>query len=178
MSDSNFYNPIPNDSPFLTLVGLVATNWARVELVTDEAIWELLQVPPTVGACITSNIIGLSKRIDIVCALAGVRGVGDLKIKDFTGVANRHHELSKRRNRIVHDPWMEHFTTKEIAGVSISLDFKKKINMSMVSPSIVEIQNTADDIRRFEDLLWSKLEALLADLRSTTPGWQATAHMD
>jgi hypothetical protein len=63
----------PKEHPIYALIGQVAAAWAQVDHLLDILIWQLADVDPQAGACITAEITGTLPGPGRHCA-AGARG--------------------------------------------------------------------------------------------------------
>ena len=95
-----------NPQPITTRIGLIAAGWAKFKYATNAVIWHLANVDITAGACITSQIQSPSQRMKALIALVDLRGGGTALIKDLNTFSARADGLARRRNRMVHDPWL------------------------------------------------------------------------
>src|SRR5262249_26807541 len=100
----------PSDNPIYSLVGQIASDWAYVEHMLDIVIWELAEIEPERGACITAQMMGTYSRFKAIIALLMLRQ--RLTQKDLSRFINKATDLSNRangpgekRNRATHDPW-------------------------------------------------------------------------
>lgn len=105
------FHPLPDDNPCYALIGLVAAEQARIEHMLDVTIWELGEIDPAVGACITGQMMGMYGRYFAMLQLASYRAVPAAMIKEITQLQNKSGSLADLRNRIIHDPWLEDTST-------------------------------------------------------------------
>jgi hypothetical protein len=97
--------PLPESHPISSLVGHVASTWAHLEHTLDLAIWELLGVPPQVGASVTAQIMGAASRCKTIVALCKSKGLDESIAEKATKLMQKTYNTSDKRNRIVHDPF-------------------------------------------------------------------------
>jgi len=169
------FPPLPDNDPHLTAVGLVASNWARLERVADEAIWEMLQANPLASACVTSHIMGFGNRMKALISLMKLHGVGQYDIEKLKSILIRSYELNETRNRIVHDPWMFNKDTNERVRYAAHVDKKQIIQMDMKPMSEAELLETARSIRTLEDRCWETCDSILDTFRQPRAGWLVVA---
>lgn len=86
-------------------VGRVASAWAFLEFEIDQFIWELAGVEERAGACITTQLTGISARLRSAIALLHLRGAEEATVKSFKSFEGRIQEVLSARNRAVHDGW-------------------------------------------------------------------------
>jgi len=84
-------------------IGKVASGWSLFETVIDLTIWQLAGAHHLNCACMTAQIMGASRKLSLV----KLRENEAVRIKELNAIAKDTQNLSERRNRIVHDPWME-----------------------------------------------------------------------
>lgn len=105
------FGRLPDDHPFYTMVGRVASAWAHLEHTLDIVIWELTssgasKLSNQRLACITSQIMGVPGRCNAIIMLAGLHGLDDKSIqRPFRQLMSDSHDVAKWRARWIHDPW-------------------------------------------------------------------------
>ena len=104
------FRPLREDHPCYQLVGQIAAETARIERLIDQSICNVAEIDLRVGAGITGQMIGPAPRFNALRQLAVNRGMSDAilkRINTTSGHASIHFD---RRNRAVHDPWLEDTT--------------------------------------------------------------------
>jgi hypothetical protein len=99
------YEPLPITDPSYSYIGRIASDWARIEHTLDNIIWELANLDPSSGACITAQLMGVRPRCLTILALAAHRGMPKELIERTTNFMNKSGPVSDDRNRVIHDPW-------------------------------------------------------------------------
>ena len=84
-------------------VGRVSALWAALEYAIDRLIWNLLDAHPTMGACLTGQMIGPGPRMRAVYSLADIRGVNIDTVERLKLFEKRMKRLQGKRNRYMHD---------------------------------------------------------------------------
>src|SRR5580700_5640440 len=56
------HKPLPEEHPFYSVVGRVASEWSHLEHILDLTIWEIIGIRPEIAACVTSQILGVNPR--------------------------------------------------------------------------------------------------------------------
>jgi hypothetical protein len=59
--------------PYHTLVGRIASQWAYLDHMIDQAIWKLAEAQPALGACITTQLVSTPARLRVLVALLFLR---------------------------------------------------------------------------------------------------------
>lgn len=100
------------EHPIYALVGQVAANWSHIDHLLDILIWQLADVDPPAGACITAQIGGTYGRFKAVIALLTFhqqRTNKNLKplLDKATELSQKANGPAEGRHRAVHDPWYE-----------------------------------------------------------------------
>jgi hypothetical protein len=90
---------------FYQAIGRVATEWALLEFLIDEAIWRLAGLSQETGACITSHLQSANRRMQALIALVRLRGGLPSHITSLNKTSSRMDELARMRNRFIHDTW-------------------------------------------------------------------------
>jgi hypothetical protein len=83
----------------------VATGWATLEHEINQVIWRLASMSNGDGACITAQIPAILSRMRALIALAHRSGCDSDLLKELNRFSSEVDGLSRRRNRIIHDPW-------------------------------------------------------------------------
>ena len=87
-------------------IAQAANLWAWVELEVHWMLWSLMEVHPTVGACLTSQVYTFSAKFDALLALMKLRSVPQATVKKVNKFAERSRLALDARNRFVHDVWL------------------------------------------------------------------------
>jgi hypothetical protein len=106
--------PLPQDDPFMSLIGRVAAEFARIEHLLDMTIWTLSGVDAAIGSCITGQLTGQFQRFSALESLATAKGFDQNLLTKIKKLAQRTGEVAKLRNRFVHDAWYAHSPSGEI----------------------------------------------------------------
>jgi hypothetical protein len=76
------YTPLPADHPFYSVIGQVSSEWAHLEHALDLTLWDLGDIEPISGSCLTAQIMGVSARL--------------------RELLQKSYGVTEKRNRIVH----------------------------------------------------------------------------
>lgn len=172
---NDVHPPLDSDNPIFSAVGLVASNWAKLERVADEAIWELLQAEPLYSACATAHIMGFTNRMKCLISLMRMRGVNEDAIEKMNAILFRSYELGNMRNRIVHDPWMQDGETGGPVKYTVYVNNKQTLKFGLESATHTNIINVANEIMALETRLWGLCDGILSTFRETRDGWLVLA---
>lgn len=138
---------------YLEAVGRVASSWALFETVIDTTIWSLAEMHHRTGACLTAQIMGAARKLDTVLSLVKLRQDQDAMIKELNAIAKDSQSLAEKRNRVVHDPWVE----SEGRIVRLETTARKVLRLEQVHVSIPELDTLLVDIdnhmRRYIDAI-------------------------
>jgi hypothetical protein len=137
------FQPLPDDHPAYGLIGLITSECARIEHFLDATIFEFagLQSQARMGACITGQMIGMYPRYQALHQLALEAGAPAAIQKEIGRLEQTSNSVATRRNRAVHDAWMEEATTKEIA------QFRTKTKKEPAyGPDIISLDTLKDDL--------------------------------
>jgi hypothetical protein len=126
-----------------TAVGVVACEWAGFELILDQSIIEMGRIPEDSGMCLTSQIAGPARKLDAYIALVRLRG-GVAFLKELEAFAKDTTALSERRNRVVHDPWLQ-FTEGGVAS-RLETTARRILRHRFVETTRGELVRLCDDI--------------------------------
>jgi hypothetical protein len=154
MTDDVRYDPLADDDPHYTVIGLVASLWGILESSIDGSIAQFAFTEERAMACVTAQLIGPAKRMDALIALVRYRGGGPQLISELKSFQGSIQQLGEDRNRIVHDPVVRGKTTGKVYKSLITAKGELKYDFSPVS--IDKMKKTGEDIRgaigRFIDL--------------------------
>jgi len=134
-------------------IGYVASAWGAFEQVLQRELWELAGIDSVVGACLTANI-GISGRfLDAIAALCCYRGADEKMMKPLNKLINASGDLSRQRNRAVHDAWGFSEETDLPYRLEISAAKKLVIGAVDVSPQDLNAlaQKMLDHTVKFEN---------------------------
>lgn len=90
----------------LELVGKIASQWAKLEGEIDYSIWRLAEMPPNLGACITTSFVSVFPKLKALAGLAYTRGASKTTVKPLIAFRNGLYDTAEKRNRAVHDRWI------------------------------------------------------------------------
>ena len=126
------------------LMGSISSTWSHIENAVDVTIWELAQVEPAFGACITAQIQSLHYRLFALSALVQQRGCGPEIIKKINQFDRCTQPLSEKRNRVIHDPVVTESDGK-LSTLVISAK-KKGLTFGLFHDKISEYTKINDEI--------------------------------
>lgn len=111
------FSPLPDDHPAYRLVGLITSECARIEHFLDATIFEFLDMSSYArrGACVTGQMIGMHPRYQALHQLAAERDAPKPIRTEIGRLEQLSNDVAKRRNRAVHDAWMQEKYTAELA---------------------------------------------------------------
>jgi hypothetical protein len=99
------HGQLAEDHRYYRLIGLLVSTCSHFEHAIDLVIWDLLGVPHTEAALTTRGIVGASKRLDLLVAVATRKGIDSKIIDEIEMMKPKASQLQQQRNRIIHDPW-------------------------------------------------------------------------
>ena len=173
-SDDKF-KVIPIGDPHYAAIGLVASNWARLERFADEAIWELLQTNPALSACVTAQMMGLRPRFLAIQALLRSFAAPDKDIDTVDRLLRRSYELANERNRIVHDPWFYNIRTDARARYAATVDSQGRPTLAFIEVPKDDLNRLAQRVHDFAEKAFETFDNILQPLRDKHPQWRVVA---
>lgn len=165
-ANAQAFRPLPDDHPCYRLVGLVAAETARIERLIDQAICNVGEMDLRVGACLTGQMIGPTPRFNALLQLARNRGMTAAIIKQIGTVQGHSSGIFERRNRIVHDPWLEDQATGE--AHQFRGKAKAKPEFGPVPFSETNLTNELAEIRKHRDEVNGLVSAIWTELRPSS----------
>jgi len=143
------HKPLPEEHPFYTLVGRVASEWANLEHILDTTIWGLLGASQELTACVTSQIMGVGPRCKAIETLCCARELDESVKQPFRKLMSDSYDLSERRNRAVHDFWVVE-AKPDKASQFRAMAYKDK-RFGLVEVGRSEIEELLTNIRIFQE---------------------------
>jgi hypothetical protein len=134
----------PQFATYCAAIGHVSTIFAKLELIINEAIWLLANIGIDEGACITSQIPSPLSRLRALIALVAVRGGKGNLINELNSFSVTADSLGRRRNRVVHDPWIKMGDSGEFRRIEITAD--RKLNYELAPTTVDELMDLAEEI--------------------------------
>jgi mRNA-degrading endonuclease HigB of HigAB toxin-antitoxin module len=135
----------PEDSPHFTAIGRIASAWATLDFEIDSLVWDLADIEPTKGACITAQLVSTRSRLQALLALMTLREADDKLMKAVRKFVTDTQELVSKRNRMVHDHWMYEVSTKKMHRLQITADPKPIFDLKDTSlEAIAEVAKSIE----------------------------------
>lgn len=94
-------------------IGRVASSWSAFELMLDEAICAFVGVDREIGACVTSQLPNVARRLDALLSLIKLKNAPEAPIRKLNKFIRSTNELQIKRNGVVHAVWSSGPTTKK-----------------------------------------------------------------
>lgn len=143
-------SPIDVSQEHYALIGKVASNWALFETSLDFLIWKIAKVPDKTGACLTTQIAGAARKLDAIIALVRLNRGDEKLISQLNKLAETQRGLAERRNRVVHDHWIQR------GGEPFRLEMtaRKVLKFEPVKVSAKELGDLADEIMKMTNNFW------------------------
>lgn len=151
--------------PYLLAIGKLSAMWALFEFTLNDIIWELANLSPMAGTCLTAQLIGPGPRFRCLVALLHLRGSSKELIKDANVISGDAEKLSRQRNRYVHDPVVLKIDDKSFHIMETTAD--KKIKHGVFAIEITAIVKLTNKIAGLQ----KGIEQLHARILDETPPW-------
>jgi hypothetical protein len=87
----------------LAYVGLAVNSWADLEFEIDLTIWDLMDCPQALSACLTAQLVSPIPKLKALSSLVRLYEFGDDLEKRLDKFSGSVADLNELRNRIVHD---------------------------------------------------------------------------
>ena len=124
------------------IIAHAANTWAWLEMELHRTLWELAELSPLLGVCLTGQIFTFGAKIDCLVSLLRARDFPDGMIKKVTKFAESARPALDARNRFVHDVWLiDHWNPSQMGKLRITSNKRAEHRIDPV---------TADTLR--EDL--------------------------
>jgi hypothetical protein len=145
---------LPENHPFYAAVGRIASEWSHIEHLLDQTIWDLAGINAQVGACITSQIMGVGPRCKAIITLGIGCGMSKSLQKKFRTLMSDSYSTAVYRARAVHDPWYASLSGKPAQFKAMPYDDPrfgiKDVEQSDLDEDlkkILALQNRANELR-------------------------------
>jgi hypothetical protein len=147
-------------------IGKVASNWAALELLVSNALWQLAKIDDEPGACLTAQIGNIGRMLDALTALVRLRGGSEKSLSKIAGFAEKTFGLSTKRNRIVHAAWV---VTGTLEPSRLEVSARKKLIYGYQIMPTTEVNAVVDAIADHTDRFEEIMDAVFAELEPS-PG--------
>lgn len=144
-----------------------ANTWAWIEFELHWMIWELSEVNPSVGLCLTAQMFTFDAKMNALLALLTLREAPESFVKKVHAFMESTRGAQEARNRLVHDVWvMDNRDASRMGRLKMSarrkLDFSvQSYAISEIDPEVVMLERS----RQTSTALRRELVAMLPTLR-------------
>jgi hypothetical protein len=135
-------------------VGNVSLLWSNLDLRMNNAIWELANLSPSAGACLTSQFLGTGQRVQCLMALFKLRHAPKTLIDEFNSLAGEIESAGRKRNKLL----QEGFESFRAEDVEMPIGAEPG-TVSTSDVTLVELRDwgdlavtTSSLIKRFDDI--------------------------
>ena len=178
------YIPIPDDH--YAALGRVADAWADLEFEIDQLIWQLLQVPQALGACVTAQMISIHPRLRALRALVRLYEISEPIQKTLGGFAGEAHALAEKRNRTIHDKRLMWAKSREVVRFQVTADTKlifgpQAESIGALNEFTATIRSMMERFLRIRDEIENELRSSPDKRRAPLPHiarWRGTPYSD
>jgi hypothetical protein len=137
----------------LAYVGLAVSSWADLEFEIDFTIWDLMDCPQALSACLTAQLVSPIPKLHALQSLVQLYEFGEeleARLSTFAGSVAGLNEL---RNRIVHDKRIYDPETQKVRRINVKAKAKLEF---------MEQPETVNDLTQFSqraiDARWKFIE--------------------
>jgi len=159
-------------APFQVLIADIATKWSGVEQILDGLIWQLADINPSLGLCLTAQLPSARARFRALIALHLSRGGDQATLRKITKLMGQSVAVSDRRNRAIHDPISYSMSKKCVMVNRFSAD--KELTKKLEPADIKWYQETSTAIYSITKLLivlGNDIQKLIPELRLRSPDY-------
>ncbi|HTV45167.1 MAG TPA: hypothetical protein VMF05_07605 [Stellaceae bacterium] len=143
-------------------IGRVAANWALFEATIDDQSIELSGIPYEIGICFASQIMGSRSKLENFIALVKHLGIPEHFTGKLENFARTVTNLSEKRNRVVHDPWI---LSKPAKPQRYETTARRKLRIKLIEVPTEDIIKLAHNI---EGVIFGFLD-LVDSIRKSLP---------
>jgi hypothetical protein len=146
-------------------MGRLASDWALLELLVNDCIWNLADVAPTLGACITAQIFTINNRFLALVSLMRLRQFPEEFVKDINKFSGRVRDAGDRRNRVIHDPVFVSPELGEVGRLEVTAQRQpifeiKTISEETLLADCAIVYGCVQDFFRYREKILAKLSTL------------------
>jgi hypothetical protein len=102
---------------------------------------------PALGACITAQLGSLHSRLNALLSLAKIRQIPQSIIDDLNRFSQDVRDAQDKRNRTIHDVWLEDIQSPEQMG-RLKITSDKKLTFEIESIPLLELSNDLKCVER------------------------------
>jgi hypothetical protein len=137
----------------LTYVGHAVSSWADLEFEIDFTIWDLMDCPQALSACLTAQLVSPIPKLNALRSLVQLYQFGEeleVRLSTFAGSVAGLNEL---RNRIVHDKRIFDPKTQDVRRINVKA--KAKLEFMEQPETVTELKQFS---QRAIDARWKFIE--------------------
>jgi hypothetical protein len=137
----------------LAYVGLAVNSWADLEFEIDFTIWDLMDCPQALSACLTAQLVSPIPKLKVLSSLVRLYEFGDdleERLDKFSGSVGGLNEL---RNRIVHDKRIIDPKSQRVRRINVTA--KRQLEFMEQPESVHDLAQFA---QRVIDARWKFIE--------------------
>jgi hypothetical protein len=161
MSKPDFEN-IP--AKHAAALGLVVMAWADLEFDIDYTIWEMMDTPQALSACLTAQLISPIPKLNALQALLRLYQFGEKLEKRISQFSGNLGSLIEKRNRTVHDKRIISHDLTKVSRVQITAKTKLAFgpqdeSFESLAGLATEISKATDNFRDIQKAIFKELDA-------------------
>jgi hypothetical protein len=137
---------------YAACIAEAANRWAWVELEVHWMLWSLLEVNPTLGACLTAQIYSFNAKLDALLSIMKLRNVPRSLIDRVNKFTQTHREALESRNRFVHDVWLKDNLNPDAMGRS-TMSARRKLDFRTETVSVESLKDDMATISRSQETI-------------------------
>jgi hypothetical protein len=161
---------IPEFKPYLLAIGKLAARWSLFEFTVNDIIWELANLSPKAGTCLTAQMIGPGPRFRCLVALLHLRESPQEIIDSANEISSEADKLSRQRNRYIHDPLVFNRADKSFHRLETTAD--RKIRHDILPAEITALDRLSGKISDLQ----KDIDGLHARIVTEIPPWPRTEY--
>src|SRR5258706_3714293 len=137
----------------LAHVGLAVNSWADLEFEIDFTMWDLMDCPQALSACLTAQLVSAIPKLSALRSLVQLYKFGEELEERLSQFAGHVASLNELRNRIVHDKRIYDPETQKVRRINVKAKAKLEF---------MEQPETVNDLKQFSqraiDARWKFIE--------------------
>lgn len=136
---------------YAVLIADAANRWAYLEYYIQQAIWELAEVSPAIGACLTSQMYTFNSKMSALLALLKLRKAPQPLIDRVNKFASQVRDAHDARNRAAHDIWLnDNVNPEQMGKLRITADKILRYNIEEIKGDELLSDVKTIELRRAE----------------------------
>ena len=158
---------------FATLIASGINRWSNLEYDLHATIWELADVRPALGACMTAQIFTTNAKLDTLLSLLKLRSADQKLIDRVNKFSSTVRPALEARNRMGHDLWLKDKLNPSGMG-KLRITAAKKLDFKIETVTVEQLTADVEKIEQAQ-IDFHNIRVAILDAIPTLPEMSPTA---